>query len=302
MIAHTCNITNNKQAAMAENGDVKLNIAMLPWLAFGHLIPYLELAKLMASKGHMISFISTPRNMDRLPKIPQTLTPFITFIKINLPEVENLPKNAESTRDLPANKVKYLKMACDGLRKPMVDFFNNTSPDWIICDFATYWLGPIAAEHGVRTAYFSVFPALVLGFMGSPEVMCGGDERTSVDDFVKRPNWVSFESEVRPSAFHVTRIMQSFTADDENVSDTYRLATTICGCDAVVMRSSFDFEPDWLNLLPELYRKPVIPIGLTPSNLLRLVLICFIIRSPKNSYQILIHRSYSPLLSATSSF
>ncbi|KAJ0451650.1 putative soyasaponin III rhamnosyltransferase [Helianthus annuus] len=251
--------------SMAENGDVKLNIAMLPWLAFGHLIPYLELAKLMASKGHMISFISTPRNIDRLPKIPQTLTPFITFIKINLPEVENLPKNAESTRDLPANKVKYLKMACDGLRKPMVDFLNNTSLDWIICDFATYWLGPMVAKHGVRTAYFSVFPALVLGFMGSPEAMSGGDERTSVDDFVKRPNWVSFESEVRPSAFHVTRIMQNLTTDDENVSDTYRLATTIRGCDAVVMRSSFAFEPDWLSLLTELYRKPVITIGLLPT-------------------------------------
>ncbi|KAI7735894.1 hypothetical protein M8C21_018961, partial [Ambrosia artemisiifolia] len=161
----------------------------------------------------------------------------------------------------------YLKIACDGLKKPMVDFLNNnnTSLDWIICDFATYWLGPIAVMHGVRTAYFSVFPALVLGFMGTPDAMCGGDKRTSVEDFVKRPNWVSFESEVRPSAFHVTRIMQSLTADDENVSDTYRLGTTIRGCDAVVVRSSFGFEPDWLNLLKELYGKPVIPIGLLPT-------------------------------------
>ncbi|KAM0055079.1 putative soyasaponin III rhamnosyltransferase [Helianthus debilis subsp. tardiflorus] len=251
---------------MAENGDVKLHIAMLPWLAFGHLIPFLELAKLMASKGHNISFISTPRNIDRLPKIPQTLTPFITFIKINLPKVENLPENAESTRDLPANKVPYLKIACDCLRKPMVDFLNNTSLDWIICDFATYWLGPIAAEHGVRTAYFSIYPALFLGFFGSPETAMHGDaDRATLEEFIKLPKWVSFESEVRPSLFQLTRVRNKLTVGVQNVKDSYRLGATIRDCDAVIVRSILDFEPDWLNLLKELYQKPVIPVGLLPT-------------------------------------
>ncbi|KAL8248892.1 hypothetical protein R6Q59_005760 [Mikania micrantha] len=133
--------------SMADNGDDKLHIAMFPWLAFGHLLPFLQLAKLMASKGHKISFISTPRNIDRLPKIPQPLTHLITFIQINLPKVQNLPENAESTRDLPINKGRYLKIAYD----------------------------------------------------------------------------------------------------------------------AVVVRSCFDFEPDWLNLLKKLYKKPVVPAGLLPA-------------------------------------
>ncbi|KAD7117620.1 hypothetical protein E3N88_04888 [Mikania micrantha] len=89
---------------MADNGDDKLHIAMFPWLAFGHLLPFLQLAKLMASKGHKISFISTPKKIDRLPEIPQPSTHLITFIKINLPKLQNLPQNAESTRDLPINK------------------------------------------------------------------------------------------------------------------------------------------------------------------------------------------------------
>ncbi|CAI9276182.1 unnamed protein product [Lactuca saligna] len=251
---------------MAENGDRKLHIAMLPWLAFGHIIPFLELAKLMATKGHKISFISTPRNIHRLPQIPSTLTPLINFIKIDIPKVENLPENAESTKDLPFDKVKYLKMACDGLKKPITDFLQTSSPDWIICDFVTYWLGPLAAEHGVRTAYFSVFPAVMLGFAGSPEVLMYGDDDQSVEQqLMSQPRWVTFETEVQPSPFQITRSLQNLTGDDENIKDGYRLGATVIGCDAVIVRSSSDFEPEWLNLLKKLYRKPILPAGLLPA-------------------------------------
>lgn len=258
--------------AESDNGD-QLHIAMLPWLAFGHLIPFLQLAKLMAAKGHKITFISTPRNIRRLPQIPQTLTPFITFLQIHLPKLDNLPENAESTKDLPFNKVKYLKIANDGLRQPITDFLRTSSPDWIIYDFTTYWLGQIAAEHGVLTAYFSVFPAVILGYVGSAEVLMYGDHDDDDDEpreFSNLPKWVSFESHVRPSTFQLTRYYGSSNDEcdndkDENVPDTYRLGATIHGCDAVVVRSSFDFEPDWLKLLSELYQKPVIPAGLLPA-------------------------------------
>ncbi|KAK6775059.1 hypothetical protein RDI58_026060 [Solanum bulbocastanum] len=60
---------------MAENSK-KMHIAVFPWLAFGHMIPYLELSKLIAQKGHKISFISTPRNIDRLPILPPNLPLF----------------------------------------------------------------------------------------------------------------------------------------------------------------------------------------------------------------------------------
>ncbi|KAK9074929.1 hypothetical protein SSX86_003249 [Deinandra increscens subsp. villosa] len=242
--------------------DNKLHIAMLPWLAFGHLIPFLELAKLLASKGHKISFISTPRNIARLPQIPQTLTPLITFIKINLPKSQNLPDDAQSTKDVPFDKVRYLKLACDALRSPISDLLKTCSPNWVISDFVTYWLGQVAAELGVRSAYFSVFPAVVLGFLGSPEVAMS---RAGVEGFVKRPRWVLFESEVRPGRFQVTRGYENFNAVGENVSDAFRLGAAVNGVDAVIVRSSFGFEPEWLRLLTELYRKPVVPAGLLPS-------------------------------------
>ncbi|CAN1259577.1 UDP-glycosyltransferase 91B1 [Linum perenne] len=100
---------------------------MFPWLAFGHILPFLELAKVIARKGHTISFISTPRNIDRLPNLPPILSSLITFVKLPLSPVENLPPNAEATSDLEVNEFGYLKKAYDLLQQP--DLMEK--PRWI---------------------------------------------------------------------------------------------------------------------------------------------------------------------------
>ncbi|MFS8009991.1 putative soyasaponin III rhamnosyltransferase [Helianthus anomalus] len=53
---------------MAATDDHKqLHVAMFPWLAFGHIIPFLELSKIIAQKGHKVSFLSTTRNIQLSP-------------------------------------------------------------------------------------------------------------------------------------------------------------------------------------------------------------------------------------------
>ncbi|KAK7852682.1 udp-glycosyltransferase 91a1 [Quercus suber] len=118
----------------------KLHIAFFPWLAFGHMIPYLELAKIIAQKGHHISFISTPRNIDRLPKLPPNLALLIDLVKLPLPHVDNLPDNVEATNDVPLNNVSYLKKAYDALQDSMTQFLQDSKPDWVFYDFVPYWL------------------------------------------------------------------------------------------------------------------------------------------------------------------
>ncbi|KAL5705335.1 hypothetical protein ACHQM5_023650 [Ranunculus cassubicifolius] len=56
-----------------------LKIIVFPWLAFGHLLPFFELTKSLAKKGNHIFFVSTPRNISRLPKVPQNLAHLINF-------------------------------------------------------------------------------------------------------------------------------------------------------------------------------------------------------------------------------
>ncbi|KAM7523824.1 hypothetical protein LguiA_013726 [Lonicera macranthoides] len=248
-----------------DNTDPKLHIAMFPWLAFGHITPYLELAKLLAQKGHKISFISTPKNINRLPKIPPNLTTLINLIKIPLPQVENLPQNAEATTDLPYDKVQYLKIAYDAMSGSIEEFLQVERPDWIFYDFAPFWVGPIAAKLGIPSAFFWILNAACLGFFGPVEVLkYGDDDRKPPEGLTVPPKWVPFETTVAFRLFEVVKMIDAFTGNDSGVTDLFRIGACIEGCDLLAVKSCSEFESEWFKLLQELHRKTILPVGLLP--------------------------------------
>ncbi|KAK9285240.1 hypothetical protein L1049_024429 [Liquidambar formosana] len=260
-----------KNCSTMDSEDCKLHIVMYPWLAFGHMIPFLELAKTISQKGHRVSFISTPRNIDRLPKLPPNLVPLINFVKLPLPPVENLPENAEATNDIPSNKDPYLKVAFDGLQDPITRFLETSDPDWVVYDLA-YWLCPIAAKLGVSCAFFSVFTASSISFGGLPTssaVMDGGDgdPRREPEHFTVPPSWVPFPTNVAMRLYEakkIFRLMGKNVSNVSGVSDMFRFKSAVTGCDVFSLRSCLEVEPEWLNLLGEIQSKPVFPVGLLP--------------------------------------
>ncbi|KAM1701109.1 hypothetical protein ACFXTN_024422 [Malus domestica] len=68
---------------MESKDQKKLHIAMIPWLAYGHLMSFLEVSKFLAQKGHRISFISTPKNINRLRS--SSFSPLIDFVELPSP-------------------------------------------------------------------------------------------------------------------------------------------------------------------------------------------------------------------------
>ncbi|TYI75855.1 hypothetical protein E1A91_D06G035700v1 [Gossypium mustelinum] len=241
-----------------------LHIVMFPWLAMGHFIPFFRLSKLLALKGHKISFISTPRNLSKLPKIPPNLSSQITLISFSLPTVPNLPSLAESSMDITHNQQQPLKHALDLLQPQLASFLQSSKPDWIIYDYASHWLPSVAAQLGISRAFFAVFTAACLSFMGSPSTLIGGGDdgdnaRSTAEDFTKIPNWVPFESNLAYRLHEITKYIERTDEDNFGPPDTVRFGVTIQQSDVVIVRSSTEFEPDWFNLLGELYEKPVIP-------------------------------------------
>ncbi|CAJ2636308.1 unnamed protein product [Trifolium pratense] len=252
---------------VVKDEEKPLHIVMFPWLAFGHMIPYLELAKLIAQKGHQVSYVSTPRNIERLPKLPPNIAPLINFVKLPMPKVDNLPQNAEATTDIPYHVVQYLKNAFDKLEKPLTHFLQSSNVDWIFHDFAPFWLGPVASKLGIKCAFFSIFTAPLIGFMGPLSVLMGNDPgRTKPEDFIVTPPWVPFQTTVAYRYFEIMKIADILSNENPGgYSDIYRLCYCMHHCETILIRGCTKFEPEWFQVLQNIHNKPVVPVGQLPS-------------------------------------
>uniref|UniRef100_J3MJB1 Uncharacterized protein n=1 Tax=Oryza brachyantha TaxID=4533 RepID=J3MJB1_ORYBR len=118
--------------AAAARQRERLHVVVFPWLAFGHLIPFLELAKRLAAPGHAPA--------------PQLF------------------------HDVPHDKVELLRAAFDGLAAPFAAFLADAcaagaedaagfdrKADWIVVDFPHHWVPPIAHKYEVCKAFQKVF-------------------------------------------------------------------------------------------------------------------------------------------------
>ncbi|KAI3470631.1 hypothetical protein Pfo_027294 [Paulownia fortunei] len=255
---------------MEEQGKV-LHIVMFPWLAIGHLRPFFRLSECLARKGHRISFISTPRNLQRAVKVPQDLSHLINLISFPLPEVENLPPHAESSMDVPHVKQQLLKVALDLLQPSIRSFLENTrpKPDWIVYDYASHWLPQLAEKIGISRAYFSLFTAAFMAFFGPPSALISQKySRSTAEDYTIVPEWIPFPTNMAFRLHEMTKNMEK-DADgneyDSGTSDPIRFALSIDGSDIVIFRSCVEFEPEWFDLIHQLYQKPVIPVGVLPT-------------------------------------
>nr|QWT69382.1 UGT91C1 [Gynostemma pentaphyllum] len=247
-----------------ENENV-LHVAIFPWLAIGHLIPFTRLAINLASKGLKVSIISTPRNLVRIPKIPSHLSSSVNLVSCPLPHVDGLPENAEASSDVLYHKQQLLKIAFDSLESPLGCFLRDSNPDWIIYDYASHWLPRLAAGFGIPAVYFSLFTAAFLAFLGPTSVMLGGgDSRSSIEDFMRVPEWLPPESYLMFRYHEIRRALDGAIGNESGTSDGVRFGIAIEESDVVFVRSSTELEPEWFDLLAKLYTKPIIPIGFLP--------------------------------------
>ncbi|KAF7001133.1 hypothetical protein CFC21_054646 [Triticum aestivum] len=208
-----------------------LEVVVFPWLAFGHMIPFLELSKRLAERGNAVTFVSTPRNLARLPPMPAHLSARLRFMPLQLPAVEGLPEGAESTADVPTDKIDLLKKAMDGLAAPLAAFLMDTvaagrRPDWIVLDFCHNWVPPSAHRRPAQGSMRPVPdpPCRLRGLSGAAL----GERR----------------------------------APAHGAGALHRAAQVFERCRLVICRSCHELEPRMFALLSNLLRKPAVPSGI----------------------------------------
>ncbi|KAF6141795.1 hypothetical protein GIB67_027973 [Kingdonia uniflora] len=107
---------------------LQLHVVMLPWFAFGHMISFFLLSVALAKAGIRVSFISTRKNIQRLPRVPSNLEHLLKFVEFQLPVVDGLPEGAEATIDIAMDQIQYLKVSYDRLSEQFKNFISNEAP------------------------------------------------------------------------------------------------------------------------------------------------------------------------------
>ncbi|KAF5931068.1 hypothetical protein HYC85_031941 [Camellia sinensis] len=123
------------------------SVLMLPWLAHGHLSPFIELAKKLSQRNFNVYLCSTPINLKPFRgsiSLNLSASP-IQFIDIHLPPSPLLPPHYHTTKDLPPHLLPALNTAFDNAKPAFLTILKTLKPDIVIYDFLQPWV-PIAAH------------------------------------------------------------------------------------------------------------------------------------------------------------
>ncbi|XP_047085747.1 UDP-glycosyltransferase 91B1-like [Lolium rigidum] len=243
-------------------GSSPLHIVIFPWLAMGHLLPCLQLAERLAARGHRVSFVSTPRNLARLPPVRPALAPLVDLVALPLPQVAGLPDGAESTGDVPSDKFDLHREAFDGLAAPFSAFLDaacadgGRKPDWVVVDYSHHWVAAAAQDRQVPCVMFLPCAAAVAAMAGAPPESRAEERQAIAKSMGAAPR---FEAELAAA---------EFAAEDDasgsvpSISIMSRYFMTLKMSRLFAVRSCFELEPDAIPLLAGLYGKPIVPLGL----------------------------------------
>lgn len=145
----------------------KLSILMFPWLAHGHIFPYLELAKKLSHLNFQIHYCSTPINLKSIEKTlesnPKTDVS-IHLIELNLPPSAELPPELHTTKNTPPNLMPKLHEAFHQSKSNFTAIISSLKPDLLIYDCFQPWAAEIASSLLIPAVHFSVASATMYSY------------------------------------------------------------------------------------------------------------------------------------------
>ncbi|RZR79174.1 hypothetical protein BHM03_00004806 [Ensete ventricosum] len=149
-----------KQAAMSY-GNRKPHFVLVPLFAQGHMIPMIDLARLLALRGVVVSVVTTPSNTARFKATIDRANAaglLIRFAELRFPCAEvGLSEGCENVDLIPSMElVKNFFAGLDMLREPLLVYLRQQwpKPSCIISDLCTPWTREVARELRVPRLVF----------------------------------------------------------------------------------------------------------------------------------------------------
>ncbi|KAI8539697.1 hypothetical protein RHMOL_Rhmol09G0203100 [Rhododendron molle] len=141
-------------------------VLMLPWLAQGHITPFLELAKKLSTKDFHIYLCSTPIILTSIQnRISKTQSLSIELVPFHLPPTPELPPHRHTTNGLPPHLLRALIDAFEMESPSFSNTLQTLSPDLVIYDvFRPRPPSTDASEYKIPAVEFMISGAAVVSF------------------------------------------------------------------------------------------------------------------------------------------
>ncbi|GMP50186.1 hypothetical protein CsSME_00016906 [Camellia sinensis var. sinensis] len=137
------------------------HFVLLPHLAHGHLIPMIDLARLLAQHGTVVTIITTPLNVARSATIISRAIESglqIQLLHVPFPSARaGLPDGCESMDALPSRHLfKNFVIGISMLQEPMEQLIDelNPRPSCIVSDKNLAWTADTARKHQIPRLVF----------------------------------------------------------------------------------------------------------------------------------------------------
>ncbi|XP_057821856.2 UDP-glycosyltransferase 91C1-like [Cryptomeria japonica] len=238
---------------MAEKKQKELRVVMFPGLSQGHITPFLELAKSLASHGLKIFFVSTPPNIKRI-KLQAFELQGLDLVELAM---EKLPTDGESSAD-----VVNIEEELDLLENPFEALLQKLLPDFVIYDMMQHWVPRLAAKlpNPIPTILFVILGVAKFSYMQGHLDTTSGNP-TAKDLTVSPPVFPS--PNIHFTLFEGRRAMELVYrkhADGLSLADRARICMRESW--AVACNTCLELEGAYVEYLQSLVKRPVYPVGI----------------------------------------
>jgi hypothetical protein len=235
-----------------------MHIVMFPWFAMGHLTPYLHFSNKLAKRGHKISFFIPKKTQTKLQHL--NLNPnLITFVPINVPHVDGLPHDAETSSDVPFSLVPLIATAMDQTEKQIELLLKELKPQIVFFDFQ-YWLPNLTKKLGIKSLQYLIWNPISSAYLGNIPRKSQGKELTEFD-LMKPP--AGFPDSCIKFHSHELRFLASIRKLEfgSGVLLLDRVDIGIRLSDAVAFKGCREIDGLYADYLQTVFGKPVLLSG-----------------------------------------
>ncbi|KAJ8771731.1 hypothetical protein K2173_026908 [Erythroxylum novogranatense] len=234
------------------------HVVMFPWLAVGHMTPFLQLANKLAERGCSTSLLLTDKAIQQLNHFNHHPC-LIKFHSLVLPHVEDLPVGTQTASDIPIHLTHFLSIAMDRTRDQLEQVIRETKPKFIFYDMA-HWVPQIAKPLGIKTINFVVVCAASIAIVTVPARNICKDMAIAEEELSEPPT--GYPSSVVVLRRHEARLLTFvFQPFGEGITFYERICTGLRECDAIAIRTCRETEGKMCDYIESQYKKPVFLTG-----------------------------------------